>query len=292
MPPVFTASLSLESVQVAIADLPLDLVGQRIVQLSDFHFDGLRLSPSLLQSAIDLTNHLSPDLIVLTGDYITDRPEGIHRLTPWLAALNSRCGTYAILGNHDLFYPHSRSTITQALESVDITVLWNQIAYPLGPGLPIVGVGDLRSALMPNPLLDTLSPAQPRIVLAHSPDMAAHLIPWRVDLQLSGHSHGGQLVLPGLGVVPAHLAQLYRQFLYPWRKSPLAPLLLPFRAAANTLTHWEWASGLHAVPRRQGERANQLYVNRGLGSYFPGRIGCPPELTLVELQSAPLAALP
>jgi len=269
-----TGELAVERITVTIRDLPDRLKGCRITQLSDFHYDGVRLSDWLLQAAIAASNAADPDLVVLTGDYVTDEPEWIHSLVPWLQQLNSKVGIYAVLGNHDNHRRRSARKITKALNRAGIHVLANEIAYPLGNDFPLVGLADYWTpGFKPVPVMKQLDPALPRLVLAHHPDSAEQLRRWRVDLQLSGHSHGGQISIPGLGVLPAHLAHLYT--LIPAQKQPFFPFLESFY---TTLRTWAWAQGFHRV----GD--NALYVNRGLGTYFPGRLFCPPEVTVITLE--------
>lgn len=276
--PLLTGPLTLERRQVTIPDLPLRLRGLRVVQLSDFHFDGIQLSEALLGQAIALANSQAPDLICLTGDFVTREPELIHRLTPYLKRLHSTYGTYASLGNHDLLLGRSRRVITQALETAGISVLWNDTSYPCGPGLALVGLPDFWARdFQPAPLFNALDPGLPRLVLSHNPDSAAPLQEWRVDLQLSGHSHGGQINLPLVGVVPQYFSQVYLSLPRPWRRR-----LRPFGAIVRVLDHWEWAKGFHRIANHQGG-SNQLYVNRGLGTYWPGRTFCPPEVTVLTL---------
>jgi predicted MPP superfamily phosphohydrolase len=271
MHPWRTGALSVERLTIPIAGLPHALQGLVIVQLSDFHEDGQRLSAQLLASTIATVNQIQPDLIVLTGDYVTDDPSPIEHLAQALQQLNSRAGVYAILGNHDLCYSHSRDQITKALTSAKIHVLWDQIVFPLGKDLAFVGLRDYWSPrFRPAPIMNQLAPDLPRIVLAHNPDSAYSLSRWRVDLQLSGHTHGGQIVLPGIGPVVAKVKLLRQRLPKSWRR-----LLNP--CGDRTVQHWEWAQGLHHV----GE--NLLYVNRGLGTYWPGRLFCPPEITVFTL---------
>lgn len=274
---LLTGQLQVDRLELPIADLPAHLNGTKLVQLSDFHWDGLRLSQALLEEAISASNREVPDLIVLTGDFVTTDPEPIHELTQYLKRLQSRHGIYAILGNHDLYYRSSRSRITQALEQAGIPVLWNQIVYPLGKPLALVGLAEFRSPdFHPDRLLPTLPSTHPRIVLSHNPETARILQAWRVDLQLSGHTHGGQLVIPGLGNLAALASKGYRRI--PHRLMQVCPWLKAYR---RLLKNWDWASGLHPVG------SNLLYVNRGLGTYLPGRLFCPPEVTVFTLRSQP-----
>ena len=270
---LLTGALTVEHLRVSIADLPTHLKGMRLVQLSDFHFDGIRLSPKLLDEAIAASNAAQPDLVMLTGDFITDDPAPIHDLAQRLTRLKSQSGVYAVLGNHDIRYRHSRLEVASALEDRNIRVLWNQIAYPVGKELAIVGLADYWSSdFRPAPVLEQLDLATPRIVLSHNPDTAEILQKWRIDLQLSGHTHGGQVFVPGIGNMAHHLSEFYRNL--PQRTKRYVPLL---KQCARTMKHWEWAQGLHAVGQ------NQLYVNRGLGTYLPGRFWCPPEVTVITL---------
>lgn len=272
--PRLTETLTTERITVAIRDLPLSLHGTTLVQLSDFHWDGQSLSPDLLEAAIAQCNTIQPDLVVLTGDFVTGRSHHIRPLVDHLQHLHSRLGTYAILGNHDSSYFSRRRTITHALTAGGIQVLWNEIAYPLGEALPLVGLADLYSRRSsPTSRLQLLPDTLPRLVLAHNPDTMAELRSVRADLVLSGHTHGGQIKLPGLAPAPFYLNALGAYVPTPLRR------YVPFlkEECDRVFQHWEWASGLHRV----GE--NQLYVNRGLGSYWPGRWGCAPELTVITL---------
>lgn len=270
---IFSGPLSIEQLTIAIADLPKSLHGTKIVQLSDLHYDGFRLSEHILAQAIEATNQAQADLILLTGDYITDDPKPIEQLVQQLKHLQSRAGIYAVLGNHDLYYHRSKAKVTEALTSIGVQVLWNQVVYPLGSGLALAGLPDFWSReFNPTPVMQQLEPETPRIVLSHNPDSAEQLQQWRVDLQLSGHTHGGQVRIPGFGPAPA-LLQMLQPHIPKWLQSWI-PFMKP---CTQTVKHWEWAQGLHQLGK------NQLYVNRGLGTYAPGRLFCPPEVTVITL---------
>lgn len=274
---LLTGALSTEKLTVKIPNLPLSLAGLKLVQMSDFHYDNGLLSEKMLSEAIAVSNAAKPDLVILTGDYVNTIAKPIHQLALRLKNLESRYGVYAILGNHDIYYPTSKSEITNALTNVGINVLWNQIAYPVGEKLPLVGLADFYAKeFNPEAIMNKLDSTTPRIVLSHHPDTAEILKKWRVDLQLSGHSHGGQIVIPGLGPAMIYYAKIVKKIPKKIRRK------LPFlRKTHSILRHWQWSQGLHKVGN------NQLYVNRGLGTYFPGRLFCPPEVTILTLEVSP-----
>jgi predicted MPP superfamily phosphohydrolase len=274
---LLSGELSIEHITIAIPNLPASLRETKLVQLSDLHFDGLRLSEQMLTEAIEVSNSVQPDLVALTGDYVTDDPTPIGPLAQRLQHLKSRLGTYAVLGNHDIYPVGARAQVTDAFVAAGIKVLWNQIAYPFGEDLPVVGLADFWSEdFEPASVMDQIDHQTPRIVLSHNPDTAAPLEQWRVDLQLSGHTHGGQFVIPGLGPVPTFY-QMFRRYV-PKSLRPWIPYMR--EDCYKVVQHWEWAQGLHQVGR------NQLYVNRGLGTYLPGRLFCPPEVTVLTLVPA------
>ncbi|QKQ73277.1 metallophosphoesterase [Nostoc sp. TCL240-02] len=271
---LLSGPLSREELTVKIVGLPASLQGKKLVQLSDFHYDGLRLSEEMLEKAIAVTNEAKPDLVLLTGDYVTDDPAPIHQLILRLKHLQSPSGIYAILGNHDIHYKNAKTEVTDALTSIGIHVLWNEIAYPLGKELPFVGLADYWSReFYPAPVMNQLNPDTPRIVLSHNPDTAEMLQAWRVDLQLSGHTHGGQIVIPGIGPAIFFYEKLAKKI--PKKVQRRFPFL---EENVSVVRHWEWAQGFHQLGK------NQLYVNRGLGTYLPGRLFCRPEVTIITLQ--------
>ena len=270
---LFTGKLRVEHLTIPIANLPVNLSGTKLVQLTDFHYDGVRLSESLLAEAIAAANEAEADLIFLTGDFITLEIAPIHDLVQRLKQLQSRVGIYAVLGNHDHYWPGAKIEVANALNNAGIRVLYNEAAYPLGPELALVGFADFWSGdFQPEPVMTSVDESIPRIVLSHNPDTAEILQKYRIDLQLSGHTHGGQIVIPGIGPLYAWIRKIGYAIPQPLRS------WIPFISACDRVVrHWEWASGLHPVGN------NLLYVNRGLGTYAPGRLFCPPEVTVITL---------
>ncbi len=273
MPLIITEPLKIETINIAITNLPPSLIGTKIVQLSDLHYDGVRLAENLLAEAISLSNAEEPDLVFITGDFVTDDPTPITQLALRLRELKSKFGIYGCLGNHDSVAKDSEKQIVEALAKVDVTVLWNDVVYPLGEELAIVGLPDFWSKeFQPGQIFPKIPAHIPRIVLSHNPDSAKVLQKYRVDLQLSGHTHGGQVVIPGYGAAPILLQKI--------RKSTPKFLrnYIPYlRECSSVVQYWQWSEGWHQVGK------NQLYVNRGLGTYAPGRFCCPPELTVITL---------
>ncbi|MBW4506463.1 MAG: metallophosphoesterase [Scytonematopsis contorta HA4267-MV1] len=274
---LLTGPLSIEKLTVEIPDLPASLQGIKLVQMSDFHYDGVRLSDELLNKAIIESNEAEPDLVFLTGDFITRKPTHIYQLTEKLKHLESRYGIYAVLGNHEHYQRGVSGEVATALTNIGIHVLCNQIAYPLGKELPIVGLNDYRSRdFNPTPVMNQLDPKIPCIVLCHNPDGAEILKKWRVDLQLSGHTHGGQINIPYFGSITKLItlqSQIRRRIPHKLRR------FIPFMAKdlTGSIKNLQWLQGYHQVG------SNQLYVNRGLGTYAPGRLCCPPEVTVITL---------
>jgi predicted MPP superfamily phosphohydrolase len=255
--------------QVVSVEIPLSRLseawdGFRIAQLSDLHYDD-HFSVVPIRKAVDLVKGLQPDLIVLTGDFITSpfmnrRPllikaaKTIEPCAQILAEMQAQFGVLATLGNHDVSTDPAH--ITAALEAHGVSVLRNR-AVPLernGARLWLSGLDDVLEGKYDLKLaLKDVPKAEPVVLLAHEPDFAdyAH----HVDLQLSGHSHGGQIRFPGIG-------------------APVLPVM-----------GRKYPKGL----RRIGPLT--LYTNVGVGTIImPMRLNCPPEVTLITLRANPEAA--
>ncbi|MEL6441150.1 MAG: metallophosphoesterase [Cyanobacteria bacterium J06621_8] len=271
---IITEPLSVERIAIAIKDLPPHLSGTKIVQLSDLHYDGVRLSPAILHQAIAISNEVNPDLVLITGDFVTDNPQPITELASQLKKLVSKHGVFGCLGNHDLIPSTAKAVIIEALGKINLKILWNEVVYPLGTGLAIAGLPDFWSKdFKPERVFSQIPLDIPCLVLSHNPDSAEVLQKWRVDLQLSGHTHGGQIVIPNYGPVVSILPKIRQQVPRMLRNR------LPYiKDCAKVTVNWQWASGWHQI------KQNQLYVNRGLGSYRPGRLNCPPEVTVITLE--------
>lgn len=250
--------------EMALHRWPKQLDGFKIVQLSDLHYDPY-FSEHPLKAAISIVNDLRPDLIVLTGDFVTaplfngDDIKAAATAVPCaelLRKMSSPHGFLAVLGNHD--WATDPRQVMGALQSEGIQVLSNS-SVPIevnGGRIWVSGVADILSGAAD---LDVTFNKVPRdeatILLAHEPDYADHVvrrvIDHPVDLQLSGHSHAGQVRLPFL-----------------------PPFYLPIMGR-------RYYSGQYQVGPLT------VYTNAGLGTMgVPIRLNCPPEITLLTLRSA------
>jgi uncharacterized protein len=183
--------------------------GFRIAHLSDFHYDEV-FSVVPIRAAIGMVNKLDADLVVLTGDFVTGSYRKSRRHlkgSAWLAGpcasllggLQSRLGSVAVLGNHDVMT--DPAFVTEELGSHGITVLRNgsKVLQRDGARLWFCGLDSLEG----DPNVDLAMRGIPKdeavILLVHEPDFADEVSRYPVDLQLSGHSHGGQVWIPGVG---------------------------------------------------------------------------------------------
>lgn len=207
--------LRLAQADLVVPNLPPALDGLRIAQLSDLH-----LLPYVraehIRRAVALANSRQPDLIVLTGDY-ADELGALQVLPGLLRELRAPLGVYAVLGNHDMWLGENevlaalRAGGTVPLDNRGVVLEYRGAAlYLAGLADGFSGTPDLHAALADLPA------NTPCIVLAHEPDQADQVAQdGRVHVQLSGHSHGGQVRLPWLGapVLPP-MAQRYPEGLY------------------------------------------------------------------------------
>ncbi len=241
--------LTVEQLTLPLPHLPPGLDGLRVAHLSDFH-----LYPytqiSFLRQVIAETNALKPDLIVLTGDYVTLDAEAIEELAPALAELDARHGVFAVLGNHDLWT--NREVVMAGFAAARVPVLVNQ-RVPISAGgqtLHLVGLDDGWSG-QPDlaGALDGVPFDEDVLLLMHEPDLFDdYSQDPRVALQLSGHSHGGQIRFNGQ-----------------------KPRILPYLGR-------KYEQGLYQI------NDTWLYTNRGLGyTSVPVRINCTPEITEITL---------
>ena len=245
-----------------------DLDGFSIVHLSDLHFSG-KIGKSYFQEVVRLSNEQKPDMVAITGDLV-DKTRCFDWIPDTLGKLQSRCGVYFVLGNHDLLIDtrRLRATLTE-LGMVDLGGRWKEIRVDRnfdvlksdgggqdggGPeGYSIVLAGNELPWIPPAADMRTAPARRPdeqplRILLAHSPDQLDWAAAADFDLMLAGHLHGGQIRIPLIG-----------------------PILSPSRKGVK------YASGTFY------SRPTVLHVSRGISSELPVRFNCEPELALLVL---------
>jgi hypothetical protein len=242
--------LTIEHQQIYLRRLPPELDGFRVVQLSDIHHSPFT-SRQQIERAVATATRLQPDIIALTGDYISKERQYAAPCAELLGRLRARHGIYAVLGNHDHWT--DAALITDLFRAEGITVLVNQgMRFEKnGASFWLAGVDDTMVGLEDLPLaLAGSREEEMKLVLAHNPIILRRAARVGVDLVLSGHTHGGQVNLR------------------PEKSASGRPRRRLLKGLA-----------------RQGD--TQIYVTRGLGTVvLPVRFGCPPEVSLLELRSA------
>jgi predicted MPP superfamily phosphohydrolase len=243
---------SIEEVAIRLPKLPKALDGFTIVQLSDLHV-GTFIGERELDMGLGLLDKIRPDLIAITGDIVDADAAYVPLAARRLGALKAREGVVCIPGNHDYYV--GEQAVLGGMRGAGIDVLVNRgriIAPGDGGGFALLGVGDLFARTYPSPgtqpdlalAQSMVPPDRASVLLAHQPRYAAVAAPAGIDLQLSGHTHGGQ-INPGFRPV---------DFLF------------------------------RSVDGRYPAGALQLSVTRGFGTVGPPtRVGAPPEITKIVL---------
>jgi uncharacterized protein len=244
--------IQVEHVEMALPRLPGVFDGMTIAQISDLHL-GPYVSEDHILKAVQMTNALRPDAIVVTGDLVNSSWRYIQPCTEIISKLDAPIGVYAVLGNHD-YWVGFLSLMLQSVKKSGITLLRNQ-SVPLTRGrstIYFVGIDDLWLELANlQRALEGIPNNACKIALMHEPDFADIAAQAEIDLQLSGHSHGGQVRLPFIG-----------------------PLILPKYGE-------KYAMGFYRIGN-----FTRLYTTRGIGVLPPGvRFNCPPEITLLTLKA-------
>lgn len=239
----------IEKVSIPIRGLNPALEGFTIVQISDIHLRPYT-RPKLVRRSIAMANQLKPDLVVLTGDYIWQSHEAIFEVASLLSGLNARYGVYSVMGNHD--YWLDVRALQSAFDASRIPILCNE-GLAIGVGKAILYLAGMDDGWSGHPdlklTLDQAPIGAPIVLLLHEPDLADGTCQDpRVTLQLSGHTHGGQVHATGK-----------------------SPIFHPYLGK-------KYSYGLYKV------KDLWLYTNRGLGVIsVPLRINCPPEITQLNL---------
>ncbi len=248
-PPVgtYTADPEITKTVIRIKRLSSAHDGLKIVHLTDIHLS-LFTPIEEVGRAVDLANIERPDIVCLTGDYVTLSPRYIWPVARALGRLRSRHGVFAVLGNHD--FRVNADEVTRALEAQHIRVLRNA-HYPLradGGTLWLAGVDDVWGAFDDfDAAVGSIPARDPKILLCHNPLAIRLAARHGIDLMLSGHTHGGQIRLP----------------FFAQRNKSRARLIDGWHRLGNT----------------------QIYISRGIGKVVvPLRVSCPPEIACLHLR--------
>ncbi|WP_309492629.1 metallophosphoesterase [Paenibacillus anseongensis] len=245
--------IQLKTVPLAYRRYPAAFAGMRIVQFSDTHL-GKYYSLDQLARVVKLVQRQKPDLICFTGDLFDSNYGQISDdVIPILSQLQAKLGKYAVLGNHDMRLDPGR--VRDVLEQSGFTVLVNANKSIVrgNSRLWIAGIDEMFHGKPDLPLaLKGTKEDEFVLLLAHEPDFADTALKFPVDLQLSGHSHGGQIRIPFYGsLFTPDLGQKYEVGLYTFEKSEF-----------------------------------HVYTNRGIGTtLFPIRFNCRPEITVFVLEA-------
>jgi predicted MPP superfamily phosphohydrolase len=241
--------------KIPVPNLPLSFHGFTLAHLTDIHL-GFLVSEAFVEEIVQRTNSLNTDAIVCTGDYVHNRNtiEEIDKVWPILSKLSARHGVYSVLGNHDHWGDTNRSLYWLERSGQNIRHQCKAI-YKGKDRILIGGAGDFWSdKLNIDKAFSNSDQGDCRILLAHNPDSVDTEFETPLSLVLSGHTHGGQVVIPFLG----------------------APKL-PVENKA-------YSSGLIATPK------TPLFISRGIGwAIVPVRFNCYPEIAVLELVNPSLA---
>ncbi|MFC4075977.1 metallophosphoesterase [Salinithrix halophila] len=237
-------------IDISLPRLPEAFRGFRICQFSDIHL-GYHFGLENLSSLVEQIQTVHADVICFTGDLFDRETVDVSETARHFSQLNAPYGKIAVLGNHDNW--GNREAVNRVLKTADFQVLHNthvplrkegEVLFLAGVDDPWVGKPDITSALRGIPEESCT------ILLAHEPDFADEYSRYPIDLQLSGHSHGGQIQLPWVG-----------------------PLYTPPHSS-------KYPDGLYTVQNRR----LQVYTTRGIGmTRAPVRFNCRPELTVITL---------
>ncbi len=246
--------IEVKDVRLTLPRLPRAFHGYRLVQISDLHA-GKFLPDGRLDRVVELVNAQEPDLVAMTGDFVTRVYRGAPKdIVPAMRRLRARDGVVAILGNHDYWGGQGPDLMRQVITASGFIDLNNKV-HTIKRDRERLHVAGIDSVREGNNRLDLVLRELPKdgaaILLAHEPDFAdVAARTRRFDLQISGHAHGGQVVIPGIG-------------------SPALPVL--------GRKYWRGhyvVEGMH------------LYVNRGLGMVrLPVRFLARPEITSYSLEA-------
>jgi hypothetical protein len=266
---------TVERVDVPIANLPPELDGLRIAQLSDIHI-GDYMPPHEIARAVDMANDLRPDISFVTGDFVSSEGDPLDVCINELSRLRAPLGVWGCNGNHEI-YAGVEDDAERLFREKGMRLLRAsaQVVEHNGGRFNLMGVDYQRDSMTrgesTGPMLQEVEHLirrdMPNVLLSHNPNSFHRAAELGIELSLAGHTHGGQVKVEIVdhSVSPARLISPFVAGLY---RLPMA-------------TNGGGAAGSNGLQKAA------LYVNRGLGTFgFPVRLGVPPEITLLTLRRA------
>ncbi len=243
---------------IPVRDIPAALDGFTIGLVSDIHSSSF-MTKKQMDAYCEALMSLATDLIVIPGDFVNSQTEEVYPFAESFSALHAPCGVYGVMGNHD-FYAPDPDRVAREVDGCGVRLLRNDsvIIGKNGARFALLGVDDVgrsdRAMSHMQSAARGVPDMLPRVLLCHRPYFLEEAAAMGMDLVLSGHTHGGQIVLGHIG-----------------------PLALTPAAFASPYIWGKYSRG-----------RTQMYVSRGIGTVgLPMRVNCPPELTRITLRRAP-----
>jgi hypothetical protein len=251
------SSVEVNEAEFSIANLPPELSGFSIALLSDIH-SSLYMTRRNMQDVVARVNALKADMIAVPGDFVNNQVQEVYPFAEAFSELVAPYGVFGVMGNHD-FYTENPEQVARVVDECGVKLLRNdRITIRKGSSeFLLVGVDDVgrdeRQLIKLDTALGEAPPQIPRVLLCHRPYYLPMASGKKIDLVLSGHTHGGQVVFGkfgGITFAPAAIASPYI-----------------------------WGKYRHGFA--------QMYVSRGIGTVgLPVRFNCPPEITRIVLRPA------
>ena len=248
----------LTEASIPVAGLPSALDGFTIGLVSDIHSSSF-MTKKQMDGYCGALQSLGTDLIAIPGDFVNSQTEEVYPFAESFSALHAPCGVYGVMGNHD-FYAPDPERVAKEVDACGVRLLRNDnvIIVKNGARFALIGIDDVgrpdRAASHMQIAMHGIPEAIPRLLLCHRPYFLGEASAMGMDLVLSGHTHGGQIVLGRIG-----------------------PVVLTPAAIASPYIWGTYSRG-----------RTQMYVSRGIGTVgLPMRVNCPPEITRITLRRGP-----
>ena len=251
------------NIPIPIANLPDEFDGFTIAFISDIH-SSVFMTRETMKGYASVINAMRPDCVIIAGDFVNSMAEEVYPFAEAFSDLQAPFGVYGVLGNHD-YYTRNVDLVAREVAAGGIRLLVNE-HVDLRKGnakIHLLGVDDVGNRRRAAQLFDQAArgtfEGTPKILMCHRPYYFEEAADRSIDLSLTGHTHGGQIVLARIGnevIAPARMASPY-------------------------------VAGLYSIG------SSRMYVSRGIGTVgIPVRINCPPEITRIRLIKGPPPALP